>query len=150
MEPRFELGEVLKILSIVEPRKSFLEREAKKMYERLGKMNGELDDVFELNWQSQFIQNANIPSRKKNAEKISKVLLMVLGKNKGDWETNYYAVIYECLSNLVKIIKNDELKNKRMEYFVKLNKRKGEYGLYFFKGMNEARIDITSHVIFQP
>jgi len=150
MEPRFELGEVLKILSIVEPRKSVLEREAKKMYERLGKMNGELDDVFELNWQSQFIQNANIPSRKKNAEKISKVLLMTLGKNKGDWETNYYAVIYECLSNLVKIIKNDELKNKRMEYFVKLNKRKGEYGLYFFKGMNEARIDITSHVIFQP
>lgn len=149
MEPRFELGEVLKILSVVEPRENILEKQANKMYERLDKMD-KLDDVFELNWQSQFMEKTRIPSRKRNARKITEILLRILDKKYVELETNYLAVIYECLSNLVKIVKNKELKNRRMEYFVKLNKRIGKYGLYYFRGMREARLDITSHVIFQP
>lgn len=147
LEPRFELGEVLKVLAEVEPRKDILEMEAKKMYSRLEKM-GLLDDVFELNWQIQFLEKSKISSREKNARKIWEVLRAILLANLDNLQTNFWAVIYECLSNLIKIIQEDEIKNRRQEYFIKLNSRKGEYGLYFFKGMNEARIDITGHVIF--
>ena len=149
MEPRFELGEVLKILAIVEPKKEVFEKEARKMYKRLEDMGDELDNVFELNWQSQFMEKARIESRERNGEKIGEVMLRILGSKYGKLETNYWAVIYECLSNLVKIVENEELKNKRMEYFIKLNSRIGKYGLYYFKGMKEARLDITGHIIFQ-
>ena len=146
MEPRFELGEVLKILAIVEPRNDELERNANKMYERLDGM-GKLDDVFELNWQSQFLR---VIGKKNHLGRILDILLGILGEVKGEIETNYLAVIYECLSNIGNKIENKELKNNRLDYFIKLNERKGENGLYYFIGMKEARLDITGHVIFQP
>jgi len=68
----------------------------------------------------------------------------------GELETNYLAVIYECLSNIGSLIGSKKLKNNRLDYFIKLNGRRGENGLYYFIGMKEARLDITGHVIFQP
>lgn len=150
LEPKFELGEVMKVLSVVSPRRATLERVASLMYRRLVEMNGVLDEVFELNWQSQFIENAMIKNRVKHAEKIWQVLSVILKKKIDDLETNYWAVIYECLSNLVKVLKITEIKNRRLQFFIKLNERKGNYGLYYFKNMEEARLDITGHVILQP
>lgn len=64
-------------------------------------------------------------------------------------ETNYLAVIYECLSNLDAIIvllerkqpdiyyqpmivmAHNEIRDQRLRYFAAL--RRGEYGLYYFK-----------------
>ena len=76
-------------------------------------------------------------------------------------ETNYLAVIYECLSNLDAVMvllqgtQNDiyeqnvmihnEIRNQRLRYFAAL--RRGEYGLYYFKDGTHARLDITGHVM---
>ena len=75
-------------------------------------------------------------------------------------ETNYLAVIYECLSNLdaaamelhdahseESAVRN-EIRNQRLRYFAALaESRRGEYGLYYFKDGKTARLDITGHVI---
>jgi hypothetical protein len=77
-------------------------------------------------------------------------------------ETNYLAVIYECLTNLeavmvlrekhwehrnddMRAVMHDEMRNQRLRYFAAL--RRGEYGLYYFKDGTHARLDITGHVI---
>jgi hypothetical protein len=74
-------------------------------------------------------------------------------------ETNYLAVIYECLSNLDAVMGlhdarseysyssavRNEIRNQRLRYFAAL--RRGEYGLYYFKGGTQARLDITGHVV---
>jgi hypothetical protein len=71
-------------------------------------------------------------------------------------ETNYLAVIYECLSNLDAVMElhdarseesavRNEIRNQRLRYFAAL--RRGEYGLYYFKDGKTARLDITGHVI---
>ena len=147
LEPRFELGEVLKILAIVEPRRAELDRQLKRMGDRLGRLDVKLDDVFELNWQAQFVREIG---RKKHLGRILDLLLGILGRVRGELETNYLAVIYECLSNIGSLIGSKKLKNNRLDYFIKLNSRRGENGLYYFIGMKEARLDITGHVIFQP
>ena len=77
-------------------------------------------------------------------------------------ETNYLAVIYECLTNLesvmvlhekhwehrnndMRAVMHDEIRNQRLRYFAAL--RRGEYGLYYFKDGKHARLDITGHVL---
>jgi len=147
MEPRFELGEALMVLAEISDRRDVFEKQAKKMYGRLEKMDGNLDEVFELNWQSQFLEKAKI-YKKKNAEKIWEIISKIIQENPGKLETNYWAVIYECLSNLTKMLDGMEIKNRRLEYFIKLNSRRGEWGLYFFRGMQVARMDITGHIMF--
>ncbi len=73
-------------------------------------------------------------------------------------ETNYLAVIYECLSNLDAAMElhdvrsesavRDEIRNQRLRYFAALaESRRGEYGLYYFKDGKTARLDITGHVV---
>ena len=80
-------------------------------------------------------------------------------------ETNYLAVIYELLTNLeavmvlynsnwehlnnnMRAVMHDEIRNQRLHYFaVLIEMRRGEYGLYYFKDGNTARLDITGHVI---
>jgi hypothetical protein len=78
-------------------------------------------------------------------------------------ETNYLAVIYECLSNLDAVMvlsdtKHDqtamvhnEIRNQRLRYFAALVElRRGDYGLYYFKDGKHARMDITGHVLDAP
>jgi hypothetical protein len=81
-------------------------------------------------------------------------------------ETNYLAVIYECLSNLDAVMvlserkqpsiynkpanamAHNEIRNQRLRYFAALAEtRRGEYGLYYFKDGKHARMDITGHVV---
>ena len=148
MEPRFELGEVLMVLAQVSAREKEFEKQAKKMYARFEGMSVKLDDVFELNWQSQFLEKSNIKNKKLHAAKIWEILQKILTKVSNNIETNYLAVIYECLSSLGKILSEEGIRDDRFEYFIKLNSRRGEWGLYYFRGMQVARMDITGHVIF--
>lgn len=77
-------------------------------------------------------------------------------------ETNYLAVIYECLTNLeavmvlrekhwehrnddMRAVMHDEMRNQRLRYFTAL--RRGEYGLHYFKDGKTARLDMTGHVM---
>ena len=67
-------------------------------------------------------------------------------------ETNYLAVMYEFLTNAEAVMRmgameHDEIRNQRLLYFSALCKRRGEYGLYYFKDGRRARLDITGHVI---
>lgn len=72
-------------------------------------------------------------------------------------ETNYLAIMYEFMTNAEAVMRlldkrgamedHDEIRNQRLLYFSALSKRRGEYGLYYFKDGHRARLDITGHVI---
>jgi AMMECR1 domain-containing protein len=187
LEPRFELGEAVSVLAQVSvPRVKSLKRAVKLMRERAEAMlhadSTPLDNVFELNWQSQSVYqmlklelsasasaSASASSRKPRSSDLNacvdhaSVIFGVLTRTAQrtilrleSLETNYLAVIYECLSNLDAVMKlsdnprqmshvHDEIRNQRLRYFAAL--RRGEYGLYYFKDGKTARLDITGHVM---
>jgi len=103
---------------------------------------------------------------------IAKMVLPIAEKMNENTETNYLAVAYECLSEMETVFIDDHnvggnlsallgtllsallgtllsaLLSEKMRIFVLLDSRKrSEYGLYYFKGMTDARLDITSHVL---
>jgi AMMECR1 domain-containing protein len=183
LEPRFELGEAVSVLAQVSvPRVKSLKRAVKLMRERAEAMlhadSTPLDNVFELNWQSQSVHqmlklelsaSASTSLRKHRSSDLNacvdhaSVIFGVLTRTAQrtilrleSLETNYLAVIYECLSNLDAVMKlsdnprqmsdvHDEIRNQRLRYFAAL--RRGEYGLYYFKDGKTARLDITGHVM---
>jgi AMMECR1 domain-containing protein len=190
LEPRFELGEAVSVLAQVSvPRMKALKRAMAIMRERADDMlqseSTPLDNVFELNWQSQSVHQmlkletrirtttatATTTTQSKSRPGLDAlehaiVLFRVLMKTAqrtimrlDSLETNYLAVIYECLSNLDAVMGlhdarseysypsavRNEIRNQRLRYFAAL--RRGEYGLYYFKGGKTARLDITGHVI---
>jgi len=134
--------------------------------------------VFELNWQSQSVhQMCKMDSSRKSPTSELKtyvehalLLFHVFVKTAQrtimrleSLETNYLAVIYECLSNLDAVIvllerkhpdeyykpaivmAHNEIRNQRMRHFAAM--RRGEYGLYYFNDGKTARLDITGHVM---
>lgn len=210
LEPRFELGEAVSVLAQVPvPRVKSLKRAMAVMRERADAMQrvstAPLDNVFELNWQSQSVHQMlklnYISSRDgmktkerlhgKDKSVLNEVmtfqsdsvlresirllehalllftsLMKTLQRNViriDSLETNYLAVIYECLSNLdavmvlfeskhpdkyddaAIVMAHNTIRDKRLHYFSAL--RRGEYGLYYFKDGKTARLDITGHVI---
>ena len=183
LEPRFELGEAVSVLAQTSvPRVKSLQRAMAVMRERAEAMlratTTPLDNVFELNWQSQSVhQTMKLDSSRKSRTSelnacVEHALLLfrVFVKTAQrtivrleSLETNYLAVIYECLSNLdavivsfeskqpaeyykpVIIMAHNEIRDQRLRYFAAL--RRGEYGLYYFKDGKTARLDITGHVI---
>ena len=213
MEPRFELGEAVSVLAQVSvPRVKSLNRAMQIMRDRADEMlhasATPLDNVFELNWQSQSVfrmfklelSSASAPvsasrksvsasapvsasvSRKsglnayvEHAGLLHRVLMKTAQRTimrLESLETNYLAVIYECLSNLDAVMSlssklhdvhmahahdvhmahaHDEIRNQRLRYFTALAQmRRGEYGLYYFKDGKTARMDITGHVLNAP
>ena len=189
LEPRFEMGEAVSVLAQVSvPRMKSLQRAVKIMRERAEDMlhtsTTPLDNVFELNWQSQSVfqmfklEVSSSASRKSELNSCvdhAVLLYRVLAKTVqrtilrlDSLETNYLAVIYECLSNLdavmvlleskqpdvydqtVIVMTHNEIRNQRLRYFTALAEtRRGEYGLYYFKDEKTARLDITGHVMAQ-
>jgi hypothetical protein len=189
LEPRFELGEAVSVLAQVSvPRVKSLKRAMAIMRERADDMlhatTAPLDNVFELNWQSQSvhqmlklearIRTTTVTTQSKSRPGLDAlehaiVLFRVLMKTAqrtilrlDSLETNYLAVIYECLSNLDAVMElhdarseysypsavRNEIRNQRLRYFAALaESRRGEYGLYYFKDGKTARLDITGHVI---
>jgi len=180
LEPRFELGEAISVLAQVSvPRIKSLKRAVKLMRERADAMmradTTPLDNVFELNWQSQSVYHMfklelNVARASSACVDHAMTLFRVFMKTAqrtivrlDALETNYLAVIYECLSNLDAVMvllqssqpgvamAHDELRNQRLRYFAALAEtRRGEYGLYYFKGGKTARLDITGHVLDAP
>ena len=191
LEPRFEMGEAVSVLAQVSvPRVKALKRALDMMWERAADMlhadTTPLDNVFELNWQSQSVhQLLKLETRALNASSASSassaymehalLLFSVFVKTAqrtimrlDSLETNYLAVIYECLSNLDAVMvlserkqpgiynkpanamAHNEIRNQRLRYFAALAEtRRGEYGLYYFKDGKHARMDITGHVMAQ-
>ena len=187
LEPRFEMGEAISVLAqIAVPRVKALKRALELMRERVEVMlyaqTTPMDNVFELNWQSQSVHQllkmelnasrASWVSRELTAYVDHAILLfralMKMAQRTimrlDSLETNYLAVIYECLSNLDaamvllhgnqndiyerNAMEHDEIRNQRLRYFAALAEtRRGEYGLYYFKDGTHARLDITGHVI---
>ena len=197
LEPKFEMGEAVVVLAqLPTPRIKSLKRVITLMRERADYMldakTTPLDNVFELNWQSQSVyqlfkmemSTSSSASRTSSAHMNefmkytdhAMLLFHILIKTAqrtitqlSSLETNYLAVIYECLSNLEAVMVlsekqmshglgrtrkydlrmvHDEIRNQRLHYFSALVKmRRGEYGLYYFKDGKQARLDITGHVI---
>jgi AMMECR1 domain-containing protein len=193
LEPRFEMGEAVSVLAqIVVPRVKALKRALELMRERAEVMlyaqTTPIDNMFELNWQSQSVyqlfkmeinaSRASWVSRGLNSY-VDHALLLFRAFMKtaqrtilrlDSLETNYLAVIYECLTNLEAVMvlsemhasiksvnhthaamAHDEIRNHRLQYFAALAEtRRGEYGLYYFKDRTHARMDITGHVLSSP
>jgi hypothetical protein len=203
LEPQFELGEAVSVLARVSvPRMKVLSAALDVMRRRAESMlHAEptpLDNVFEMNWQSQSVRsllqthtealNAKSKSKSNSRTSISAhdavaketcmdhvmILFRAFMKTAqrtilrvAALETNYLAVIYEFLVNLeaamvlferdrrVRIAQHDmlaafhdEIRNQRLRYFSALMKRRGDYGLYYFKEDHQrARLDITGHVM---
>jgi hypothetical protein len=186
LEPRFELGEAVSVLAQVSvPRVKSLKRAITLMNEQAEAMlrasTAPLDNVFELNWQSQSVHQMMKldPNRKTRTSELKSyvehalLLFRVFVKTAQrtivrleSLETNYLAVIYECLSNIDEVMvlyesKNpseyyqqdivmahNEIRDQRVRHFATLaEKRRGEYGLYYFKDGNTARLDIAGHVL---
>jgi hypothetical protein len=184
LEPRFELGEAVSVLAQTSvPRVKSLQRAITLMKDRAEAMlratTTPLDNVFELNWQSQSVhqmmklESSNRKSRTSELHAYVEhalLLFRVFVKTAQrtimrleSLDTNYLAVIYECLSNLdaviialehkqpdeyykpVIVMAHNEIRDQRLRYFAAL--RRGEYGLYYFKDGKTARLDITGHVI---
>ena len=189
LEPRFELGEAVSVLAQTSvPRVKSLQRAIILMKERAEAMlratTTPLDNVFELNWQSQSVHQmmkleSSLTNRKSRTSELNAcvehALLLFRAFVKTaqraivrleSLETNYLAVIYECLSNLDAIIvllerkqpdiydqpmivmAHNEIRDQRLRYFAALAEtRRGEYGLYYFKDGKTARLDITGHIM---
>ena len=184
LEPRFELGEAVSVLAQVSvPRMKALKRALDSMRESAEDMmhatTTPLDNVFELNWQSQSVYQLFKlePSAHRLYADHAVLLFRIFMKTAqrtimrlDSLETNYMAVIYECLSNLEAVmimsetrrasktgnydlhaVMHDEIRNQRLHYFAALVElRRGEYGLYYFKDGVRARLDITGHVLDSP
>lgn len=195
LEPQFELGEAVSVLARVSvPRMKVLNAALDVMRKRAERMlytePTPLDNVFEMNWQSQSVrsvfqshlQTLNTNSRPSMSAHdatretcVDHVTMLFRAFMKtaqrtimrvAALETNYLAVIYEFLVNLEAAMGlferdwrvehpqhdmlgafHDEIRNQRLRYFSALMKRRGDYGLYYFKGDRRARLDITGHVM---
>jgi len=181
LEPRFELGEAVSVLAQVSvPRMKALKHALDTMRERAEDMlhatTTPLENVFELNWQSQSVHQLFklYPSAcADHAVLLYRVFMKTAQRTilrLDSLETNYLAVIYECLSNLEAVAMlsetrrasktgnydlhaamHDEIRNQRLRYFAALVElRRGEHGLYYFKDGVRARLDITGHVLNLP
>lgn len=146
MQPQFQLGETLIGLHQVCPRLKELAHWQKWMQKRLERLDGDIQNIFEYNWQAKFLFTIrkDIPA-KEHAEELLRRLIGM--KITADMETNYLAVYFEATMSLWGILGGDEIFRIILPVWVYLLQR-WKNGLFYFK--NEAwtaRIDITGHVI---
>lgn len=146
MQPQFQLGETLIGLHQVCPRLKELAHWQKWMQKRLERLDGDIQNIFEYNWQAKFLFTIrkDIPA-KEHAEELLRRLIGM--KITADMETNYLAVYFEATMSLWGILGGDEIFRIILPVWVYLLQR-WKNGLFNFK--NEAwtaRIDITGHVI---
>jgi len=170
LEPEFALGEAVSTLaSIQSPQSPALFQACELMRERLHKLPLSTRSVFELNWQAQsavsMYLNLTDASWKPWFEAFAtelrdKLLVIVSRVQPTELETNYLAVVYECLTFLEMLepllgrtqplepLKIRELKDTRLLFFTTLLEfRRGKFGLYYFKDSSVARLDLTGHII---
>jgi hypothetical protein len=153
MDPQFQLGETLIGLFKVCPRIKEMEYWQKWMEKRLEMLDGQIDNIFEYNWQAKFLFEIrkNIPA-KRHAEELLRRLIGL--KITDEMETNYLAVYFEAMMSLWGILGGDMLKIILPIWIFLLRRWKdglfsnknGVFNLFYFKN-GTARIDITGHVI---
>lgn len=125
-----------------------------------------LDLVFELNWQSQsayemlklslstFLQH--VPFLNSYVFELAKTFLAIVRHvNTKPLETNYLAVIYECLCYLEAALRlagqpvPNLLRQQKLKFYAGLlEERRGRFGLFYFNNSPVARLDLTGHVMF--
>jgi hypothetical protein len=153
MQPQFQLGETLIALHQVCPRIKELAYWQKWMQKRLERLDGDVQNIFEYNWQAKFLFSIrkDIPA-KKHVEELLRRLIRL--KITDDMETNYLAVYFEAMMSLWGILGGDML-NIILPVWVYLLQRwknglfsikNSVFNLFYFKN-GTARIDITGHVI---
>ena len=155
MERKFELGEVLMALTLTlddNNNKEILLNKQKEMYEEINITENNNDDIFQYNWHSKFLYSLfkkNIINEyvKKHAKLLKEKILEILPNIKKLYdETNYLAVSFEALSSISQILKNNYDLNKEINELFQMLKEREKNGLFVFKN-NEARLDITGHVL---
>ena len=158
MDKSFELGEVCIALNEVCLLRTELMKIQKKMFSDLKKLSHSSDSIFRYNWESKFLYSLYKTRTSPNLnesiinhfEELLHRIINNFNLNESS-ETNYLAVTFEALSSLKIFIKNKKKLNKVKDIifyiFYLLQKRYNKNGLYYFKSNNEARLDITGHII---
>lgn len=151
LEKQFELGEVLIALSIVCPKREILNEQLEYVKEIL--QNTETN-IFQLNWFMKFIEAYDAYSA--YFEIMLNKILEIVYVIDHNYETNYLAVSYECLTCALLYctrnnIKLGELKNKIKKeieriYQIIITRYNKEYCLFMFTN-GTMRIDITCHIL---
>lgn len=178
LEPQFAMGEAVSVLSFVanaatstqqvnklfqacELMRSRLSSFAVRRFRRMS-----LDHVFELNWQTQSAYEMlkltlssfpqHVPFFQSYVFELSQAVLNIVSHvQTKPLETNFLAVIYECLSYLEAALPlagqpvPNQLKRQKLKFYAGLlEERRGRFGLFYFNNSPVARLDLTGHAMF--
>ena len=114
-----------------------------------------LNDIFRINWQtkalfSYYLKNKDDDNIVEHFNLLIILIINLISQNINDiieLETNYLAVLFECMSTIYKYDSNINILNNYLYFiFILLQKRFSIFGLYMFKD-HSARIDITGHCV---
>lgn len=159
LEEKFELGEVLMALSILEPHNNILNTKIiffkNILEEKIKQKIFDTNDIFQLNWIIKFVYEYNSFSydELELINYIEIILNNIIEKIDNNKETNFLAVTYECLTCLYlylyknkKIINSLYKENIKRIYDLLLQRYNKTYFLFMFLD-GTMRIDITCHVL---
>jgi len=154
LESKFELGEVLMALSIIDKTNNKLDNQINKIINIIGNQK-EVDDIFQYNWLCKFIlEYDNYKKSYKLFELLMKKISIIMLYIDEKYETNYIAVLFECLSSLIFVGINNLLEIEYNKYINKIEqliliiiqRKNKQYHLFEFINGN-IRIDITGHIL---
>lgn len=145
LEPRFEMGEVGIALAKVCKASGPVRHIMDSMAVRATHLLGDMDDIFEMNWQGQFITAASKLVQPSTAHVRALVQAWeAYYRNhflRDRLETNYLAVAFEFVCNM----RGHILEDCMLDVFVGLQTRYHN-SLYYFLNRT-ARVDISMHVL---
>lgn len=182
LEPQFAMGEAVstlaslvnagtpfdhvdKLLKACAFMKSRLETHTQSLTRFKRKGFSQLNLVFELNWQSQSAHKMlqlslaqlpeQVPYFTAFIQELANTMLAIVSVVPAKvMETNYIAVIYECLCHLEAAMKLSGehvsvalLEQKFKFYSTLLETRRGKWGLFYFNNSDVARLDLTGHTL---
>ena len=182
LEPQFAMGEAVstlaplvnagapsafvnKLFQACSLMRSRLDTSAVAVHRFRKRRTWQLNWVFELNWQSQSAHKmlqlslSTFPDQVPFLEEmlhtlVETVVPLVSHHSAEALETNYLAVIYECLSHLEAALQllgqsvpESLLEQKLKFYATLLESRRGGWGLFYFKDSAVARLDLTGHTL---
>lgn len=155
MDKSFELGEVCISLNEVCKMRTQLLNVQKNMYKEILNHTHDDSSIFRYNWEAKFLYSLYKTSTTNNVNsfilkhcnELYKRIIENFNLN-NESETNYVAVTFEALSSLLFCIKDNNIKDKILYcYYLLQLKYNNDNGLYYFNGLQNARLDITGHVI---
>lgn len=154
IDQNFEIFEIL--ISLIKSNISQINLDAylRKFYdEEIERISVDKNDIFRFNWMSKFLQACNENTTNELLVPLSKKIAGMVKehyqKYHNDFETNYLAVMFECITALHTII-SEEVEHKLTDILADLIKslesRRADIGLFKFID-GEIRLDITGHVL---